>query len=339
MAIGRLIETPDEISAFIDTFLEGSELTLENVLVTGYDFVQDAAGAICEDWRAERPASSVDCTLIGDTWPIDEFRARHLHADPPFKVQSINGHANHYQEGAPGEQHVDASEIASASSNLERGLIYTLGCHSGLNVPPSNTTGPLDLPQAFAQRKANYVGNSGYGWGWRGGVGRAGIGLSERLMLLYTHELRRGKFARMGQALTTAKQRYYLEDWFFGPRDEKVVQESVFYGLPMYRLNTGLALGPTDDPFPSVDVTSSLPDAFGDEALISGTVSIQLVGALGPGDVMSRAVTADGVYYLLDGHVHAVPGQPVQPLLYTDVTAAGWPARSVIFRGGQYETL
>jgi hypothetical protein len=333
LAVGRLIETPDEIIAFIDAFLDNSQITLGQVLVTGYDFVQDTARANCSDWRADLGRESADC-LIGDDWMADELRARQLAAAPPFKVQSINGHANHHQEGVPMGQPIDAREIASASSDLERGLIYTLGCHSGLNVPPTDTVGPLDLAQAFAQKKANYVANTGYGWGFP-----IGIGLSEKLLRLYTEELRRGAWASMGQALSTAKQRYQREDWMFTSLDEKILEESVFYGLPMYRLNTSSVFGPTDDPFPSVVITPSLPGAFGDETVVSGTVDIQLTGPLGPGDVMSRVVTADGVYYLLDGHAHAVPGQPVQPLLYTDVTATGWPARSVIFREGEYETL
>jgi hypothetical protein len=334
LAVGRLIETPAEIVAFIDVFLAGSEVTLGDVLVTGYDFVQDAASAICGDWQDDLGADGVACTLIGCCWTGDEFRDRQLNATPPFKVQSINGHANHYQEGAPRGGHIEAGEVALASSDLERALIYTLGCHSGLNVPPTNTVGPLDLAQAFAQKKANYVGNTGYGWGLLHDVG-----LSERLMRLYTDELRRTESVSIGQALAAAKRCYYQQDQDFTGYDEKVLEEAVFYGLPMYRLNTGTGLGPTDDPFPSVDIVSNLPNALGNEAVVSGTVSIRLVGALGPGDVMSRAVTADGTYYLLDGHIHAVPGQPVQPLLYADVMAAGWPARSVVFRGGEYETL
>lgn len=334
LAIGRLIETPDEIIAFIDEFLDNSQITLGQVLVTGYDFVKDTARANCRDWRAELGPGSVDCSLIGDSWTADDLRARQLTAAPPFKVQSINGHADHYREGAPHGQPIDAGEISSASSDLSRGLIYTLGCHSGLNVPPENGAGSLDLAQAFARKKANYVANTGYAWGLH-----IGIGLSEKLMRLYTDELRRGESASMGQALAAAKRRYHQEDWPFTSFDEKILEESIFYGLPMYRLNTSSVFGPTDDPFPSVDITSSLPGAFGDETVVSGTVDIQLTDALGPSDVMSRAVTADGVYYLLDGHAHAVSGQPVQPLLYADVTAAGWPARSVIFRGGEYETL
>lgn len=335
LAVGRLIETPGEIVAFIDAFLSESQVTLGKVLVTGYDFVQDTASGNCTDWQSDLGASNVDCTLIGDSWTLNEYRALQLDADPPYKVQSISGHANHYQEGAPGwGQHIDAGEIASASSNLVRGLIYTMGCHSGLNVPPDNAVGPLDLAQAFAQKKANYVANTGYGWGLRGA-----IGLSEKLMRLYTDELRHEEHSSMGQALAAAKRRYYQEDQSFTGYDEKIMEESTFYGLPMYRLNTGSAFGPMDDPFPSVDIVSGLPSVFGDKDVVSGTVSIQLIGALGPGDVMSQTVTGDGTYYSLDNHVHVVPSQPAQPLLYADVTASGWPARSVVFRQGNYETL
>jgi len=335
LAIGRLIETPDEIVDFIDTFLIESQVTLGKALVTGYSFVKDTANGNCEDWRADLGTSNVDCSLIGNSWPVSEYRTRQLDAGPPFKVQSINGHARHHREGTPDSgQSIGADEIASASSDLSRGLIYTLGCHSGLNVPPDNAAGPLDLAQAFAQKQANYVANTGYGWGLRGN-----IGLSEKLMRLYTEELRRDEHVSMGQALVAAKRRYYHEDQNFTGYDEKILEEAVFYGLPMYRLNTGSAFEPIDDPFPSVDIISSPPDALGDEDVVSGTVSIRLIGTLGPSEVMSRVVTADGVYYLLDGHTHAAPDQPAQPLLYADVTATGLSAHSVVFLEGDYETL
>lgn len=336
LAVGRLIETADEISAFIDAFLVDDMLAPGKVLITGYDFVQSTAHANCSDWQTEYGAPVVDCTLIGDSWLISDYRAKQLYADPPFKLQSINGHANHWREGAPGYgQSISGEEIAASPTDLSRGLIYTLGCHSGLNVPPSNSQGPLDLTQAFVQKKANYVGNTGYGWGLRGDA----IGLSERLMRLYTEELRRNLESNMGQALATAKQRYYQEVPNLNGYDEKILQESIFYGLPMYRLLTTAAFA-ADNPFPSVDLVSGLPGgSFGNEAVLSGTVSLNLIGALGPSDIMEPVVTVDGVYYRLDGHTLAAPDQPIQPLFFADVSVPAWPVRSVVFKGGRYETL
>lgn len=335
LAIGRLVETPDDIRDFIDVFLAGDELAPDRVLVTGYDFVQDTAAENCSDWQAEYGAAGVDCALIGDSWLLNNYRTQQLNANPPFKLQSINGHANHFQEGAPGfGQNINAQEIANSTADLSRGLIYTLGCHSGLNVPPTNTQGPFDLAQAFAQKQANYVGNTGYGWGLRGAVG-----LSERLMRLYTEELRRDNEVTMGQALATAKRRYFQEGQNFTGYDEKILQESVFYGLPMYGLVTTSVFS-TDDPFPSVNVISGLPaNTFGDETVISGTVSINLIGSLGAGDVMDPVVTTDGVYYELDGHAMVEADTPIQPLFYANVGVPGWSARSVVFKGGSYETV
>jgi len=335
LAVGRLIETPAEISAFIDAFLVGDTLTPGKVLVTGYDFVQDMAQINCIDWQAEYGNANVDCTLIGDSWLLSDYRIKQLQANPPFKLQSINGHANHYQEGAPGfGQSISAQEIAGATVDLSRGLIYTLGCHSGLNVPPSNSQGPLDLAQAFAQKQANYVGNTGFGWGLRGA-----IGLSEKLMRLYTEELRRDMEVSMGKALATAKQRYYQQGQDLNGYDEKILQESIFYGLPMYHLVTTAAFS-TGDLFPSVNLVSGLPEPyFGDNAVVSGTVSLNLIGALGPGDILELVSTEDGAYYSLDGHTMTAPGQPIQPLFFTDISVPQWPVRSVVFKEGRYETM
>jgi len=107
----------------------------------------------------------------------------------------------------------------------------------------------------------------------------------------------------------------------------------------MYRLST-TAVFATNDPFPSVSLISGLPDnPFSDTAVISGPVSLNLIGALGPGDIMEPIVTADGIYYSLDGHALAAPGQPIQPLFFADVSVSGWSVRSVVFKGGSYETL
>ena len=93
-----------------------------------------------------------------------------------------------------------ASDVAAAAGEHAGRLLYTLGCQSGLNVPPGELD-ELDLPQAFASRGASYIGNTGYGYGlkWT-------IGLSERLMTLFTEELTEGTATTVGYALAAAKQ-------------------------------------------------------------------------------------------------------------------------------------
>ncbi len=339
LAIGRLIESPTEIMAFIDNFLLSPVTTVNKALITGYDFVQDVGSGNCQDWQANIGNNQVDCTLIGSMWSANDYRNKQLHASPPFKIQSINGHANHYMEGVPNqnEQSINATEIAGATSDLSGALIYTLGCHSGLNVPPSNTLGPIDLAQAFAQKKANYVANTGYGWG-----GHGQIVLSEKLIRFYNQELVKSSSSdvAIGDALKIAKQRYYQQHQKFTGYDEKILEELTLYGLPMYRLHTGTNRAvSTGNDFPSVDLTANLPGSFGNETVMSGTINIQLTGALGADQVMTKVDDNDGSYYTLDGHYHATTGQPVQPLFFIDITSGGQTARSVVFRGGSYEAL
>lgn len=335
LAVGRLVETPAEIMAFIDVFLLDTHIPSGNVLVTGYHTARDAGERICSEWTDALGEDSVDCTLVGIYWPLSAYQDLQLDANPPFVIQSINGHSVHYKEFAPphwSDNHISATEIANSSTDLRRGIIYTLGCHSGLNVPPENSESPLDLPQAFMQKGANYLANTGFGWGdiWGRDM------LSERLMRLFTEELLSENHTGVGQALSAAKQRYWIERGVFDVYDEKVLEEATFYGLPMYRLSNWSTFGPTEeDPFPSVNLIFSLPSAFGDMEVVSTTLILQLSDAITASDVMSLSDTNDGVYYSLDDHIQGVSGIPLQPQFYAD---SGY-ARGVVLFGGSYETL
>ena len=47
-----------------------------------------------------------------------------------------------------------------------------------------------------------------------------------------------------GDALELAKQEYFFAtEGLYGPYDEKVLESTVFYGLPMYRIGTGNVQG------------------------------------------------------------------------------------------------
>ena len=95
-------------------------------------------------------------------------------------------------------------------------------------------------------------------------------------MRLYTEELSRDEGVGMGQALVAAKRRYYQEGHQeHTAYDEKILEELAFYGLPMYRLNTGSGFGPIDDPFPSVDVFMLEPHA---DEIVEGLLGADLIG-------------------------------------------------------------
>ena len=315
-AVGRLIEKPSEIGAFIDAFLADDQIDTAKVLVTGYDFVQDGANAIRALMQNDGIAT-VDDDLIGYSWTGSALRDRHLSASPRFDVHSINGHSTHTATGAPDTADIQASEIAAATGDLSGALIFSVGCHAGLNDP-----GTLDLAQAFAQKKANYVGNTGYGWG--GG----GVIYSEALMRNYARELLRGTSTHIGPALAAAKQRYYAQVQFFDAYDQKVMMQATLYGLPMYGITSGGTLE-DDDPFPSASVTSTTPSSFGDLGV--GGLDYGMAGAFG------ETTGGDGTALDLDGWSQFSAGQPVQPRFFANVLPSATGAlHGALFLGGTY---
>jgi len=331
LAIGRLIEKPEDIIALIDAFLAAPTTPVEQVLVTGYDFVQDSAQGDCTEWKTAFTSdpNKVAC-LIGTNWPKLDFTNLQFKTNPAFKVQSINGHANHFAQGAAGGGSTAASEIVAASMDLSGGLIYTLGCHGGLNVPASNSTNALDLAEAFARKRTNYVGNTGYGWGLLNN-----IGLSEKVIRLFTKELLKAETVAMGKALTNAKRKYFAEDQNFSAYDEKVMQQLIFYGLPMFQLQTNgsSSLG---DEFPGVDVDFDPSGSLSDSDVITKPIKIDFQKVLDEnpdnGDLSSLS-TDDGNYFSLYGSTNADADEPVQPLYFRDISVASAEARSVVLLG------
>ncbi len=326
-AIGRLPEGPNEIVAFINNFLAESEVALKNALVTGYDFVVDVGQTISVTVSSDLgPAGTVDASLMGDWWKADDLRGRQLNASPRFDVQSINGHANHHNQLAPlGGSVSDADVQSYGSADLRRALIFTVGCHSGLNDVGGLPAG-LDLAQAFFGRGANYVANTGYGWG-----SNTGLGWSERLLDNFARALTHGASVSIGQAFMTAKQRYFNESTTFDAYDEKALMESTLYGLPQYRLLSGGLLGP-EDPFPSVHITSSLPLESGPVRI--GSLDFNLSGSFG---ALDEHQTTDGTFFDIDRSTQVIAGQPIQPQFSSDVTAsASGRVHGAILRSGHY---
>lgn len=319
-ATARLVETPAEITAFIDNFLAGdTTITPNKVLITGYDFAQDSAAIIRNRFSADQ--ITPDAGLIGAQWSGDQLRARYLAAAPRFDVYSANGHSTHLAAGVPDTKNITAAEVAGATTDLSGALVYSLGCHGGLNEP-----GVLDLPQAFAQKRANYVGNTGFGWGGSGQV------YSEALMRNYTVELVRGARASIGPALAAAKRKYYSQSkTAFDAFDAKVMMQTTLYGLPMVEMTSGGTFT-GEEPFPSAEGSFTPPSGLG--GLAQGTVGYRLPGSFGAfGDQSS----AQGRTFDLDGNVEFRAGEPVQPQYFADVSAPTVGAlHGVIFLGGVY---
>lgn len=333
LATGRLVETASEITAFVSNYLITPATAVDSVLVTGYDFIQDSAQENCTNWQAGS-AAMVNCTLIGGDWSLSQYRNLQLLTDPAYQVRSISGHATHYAEGSADSNAMSAAELL-ASYSTDGGIVYTPGCHAGLNVPPTNQSTnsednyATDLPQSYLSLGYNYIGNTGYGWGTR-----FGIGLSESLTNLYTEQLLDPTVLDVGTAFVQTKQAYYRQQTSFTSLDKKVLQQWMLYGLPMFQLTTSGQRAPTEEAFPSANFDGLL--AF--PRVTTFVATLDLI------DAPAQNNETAGTYFALDGHTQTVVGEPVQPLFFADVTlsntgrAATETLRGVALLSGNFST-
>jgi hypothetical protein len=113
-----------------------------------------------------------------------------------------------------------------------------MGCHGGLNI--SDTLGTagtpnkyLDWPELYAQKQAAmYIANSGYGYG-----DTASVALSERLLALFAKNLHSDS-GSVGEEWVNALQQYFATAGAYDVYDEKVMEETTFYGLPFWHFST-----------------------------------------------------------------------------------------------------
>ncbi len=238
LAVGRLIETPAEIQGIISQYLDQPVLHSQTALVTGYDFLSDAAGATADTLDAHHttPAQRIISNIWTRSDLINAWTQRAGGLAP--SLASINAHFDHWRiQPAAGLSLVYNTDILNATASLEGEVVWSTGCHSGLNVPDAiEVIAPAspDLAQALARKKATWIGNTGYGYGTSDGI--AG---SERLIVLFTQHLASAPQVAVGDALQTAKQTYMstIPAGSLTPEDLKSVSEATLYGLPMFKVH------------------------------------------------------------------------------------------------------
>lgn len=222
-------------------------------------------------------------------------------------VSSLNAHFDHWQlipaVSGSGNPNFPADRILSVSyssgslsaipsSSCEfypsicpgffyNTLYYSVGCHSGYNVPYLAIDQSLgsrinfyaaDFAQAFNRHAGNWIGNTGYGYGTLDGVD-----YSERLAALLTQELVRNEVRpdppaengetyvgrSIGEALVNAKLRYLRTSLGLNAYDYKVLAITTLYGLPWKRIFVDNPLSaPVEDlnaELPAGDRTAPIP--------------------------------------------------------------------------------
>src|SRR3954447_16589500 len=239
LAIGRLVESEADIVKALDTFTifkgQLDPATTSSALVTGYDFLSDGADAVGD----ELSGGGFNTTkLINETWNTAQLTNDFVTADPD--VASINAHFDH-NRSLPADQNAAGTQDdlfttadLPADDRFANGLFFSMGCHGGLSVSDIElglSPDSVDWAQAYTGRGAQWIANTGFGYG-----DTELVSYSERLMALFAKDLATDGSLTTGQALSLAKRDYARTTQLWSPYDEKAMEEVVHYGLPMYRV-------------------------------------------------------------------------------------------------------
>lgn len=348
IAVGRLVERPDEIETVINAFLStGRNVTTPTTaLVTGYDFLADGAQAVQSELAAGLGVSGTVNTLIdaADVAPVNGWNADDLRTalfdNGQYDLVYLAGHFSSFSSLAADYQtRVLASEVVSSSVSMTNTIVFSAGCHSGYNtvnehgVP--NVTVEPDWAQAFARKGAVLIAGTGYQYG-----DTDFVEYSERLYREFVAGLRLGTGpVAVGDALVQAKQTYLAETAEMRPIHEKVLLQSTLFGLPMLTIDLPAGRGtPASEPSivpPPTDFATepglTLGLQYADVTLSLPTTPTIKVLENVVDDSVVMTVYNEGE----DGLV-INPGEPIRPLEFFNVSVSDTVLRGVGFRGGQY---
>ena len=307
VALGRLVETPAEISKAVDEYVASSGRRSPTTAYTaGYDFNADGAQEVADTLAARVPAGNARSTING-TWTRSDAIAELTRAATGYA--SVNAHYDAHRalpanedSGGTGNQLLTTADLPA---NLTGGVLFTIGCHAGLSVADTFVANPsaavqarlADWVQTVSKRGGVYAANTGYGYG-----DTVAVAYSERLMADFAKHL--DGSMTVGQALMFAKQSHVTLP--LSVVDVKVMVQATFYGLPMYRLGAAGTAAPS--------VLPSTP-ASGSSAAEGELVSADFASG---GRELVRRDTGRGSFFAVQNGAAvdeplAIPGRPLQP--------------------------
>ncbi|WP_127473414.1 hypothetical protein [Microbacterium sulfonylureivorans] len=332
VGVGRLVETPVQITASIARFIaEDGMLDADSTLTGGYGAWAELPALVTEnlEWRAP------ESTTLAEPWTrTDVESALFPSAGGSPRVVSINTHADETRmlpgiPGAEGGRFADADLLTAsahtAAPQLAGSLVFMIGCHAGGNLPTSYYGDASDWVDVFAAADG-FIGNTGFGL-----ANNVTTALGERLLGEYAAWIGTevdGTDVSAAGALTYAKQSYLGGLGLYSGYDEKVLMEAVYYGLPMYAFSGT----PKSAPLPAIPTGLSPVTGTGD-----GLSAASLT--LTPVFTTETAIDEDGrevAYLTADGQQPlTVAGQPVLPRVVSQLNAApeGTAPRGVLITG------
>ena len=325
LGVGRLVESAADIQLAAENYIAfAGVLDPQTALSAGYDFVADAADDIDNTFNNYSSVFgfTVEDALIdspddvpGNEWTREDFLGATglspiAPGDPlvPVDLVSFNMHFD-FDEALPSSGDANGnytdnliSTADLAGADLELGIWFTVGCHSGTNVPDISVVGTApsdDWAQAFSRLGSLYLAQNAFGLG-----DTEALALTERLMANFARNLN-GSLT-IGQAHAFAKQQYFADLGLYGEYDYKALQAATLFGLPMYQYGNGaMVVDPLPEPLPVVTDPIS--------GLTSASWSLETN--------ITQTATDKGALFNVDGEVQFVHFRPLQPIVRRDVTS------------------
>jgi CSLREA domain-containing protein len=363
VAIGRLVETAAEINAVIDAYRSTGNgvVTPQTSLVTGYDFLEDAALEIKNQlWLGTdaEPAVLIHPFSLppthSDAWTATDLSTALLGSGRHDLVFLAGHFSGNSALAADYTTELFAAEVANSSVDMQNSIIFSIGCHAGYNIVNQDgivgVTGQPDWAQAFASKGATLIAGTGYQYGET-----LTQEYSERLYVEFSQRLRlyEGSPISIGHALNAAKLAYLTQIPQVRGLHEKVLLESAVFGLPMLSVNMP---GTPFSPDPDETIIDPEEDLFTFDANPGAALGLQYadIGVTSPvndPDHLEEVTLTDitdpnnprdlPAEYLTGSGFDIVtfPTEPFLPLELRNVTVPDTVLRGVGFRGGTYEDV
>ena len=361
LPVGRLVETAAEASGMIDAYLtttDGTVATATKSLVTGYDFLSDAATAVQADLAAGTGGTPDTLISAKDTAPGQICDAAHPLPNCSWNATAMRNSllnsrhdlvflAGHFSANnalaADFQTTMSTADLAASNVNLVNAIVFSAGCHSGYNVvdPDAVPGGSVDWAQTLARKRATFVGGTGYQYG-----DTDFLEYSERIYAEFAHQLRVGDGpVSIGNALKRAKEIYLASTPDIRGLHTKALLESAIFGLPMLSVDMPGTRDTTSGPG-SIISAGDLNTFAGNPRAVLGLryVDPPITWELTPHTVVMNNLgggTVTAKYYSGPNGVVTNPGEPAIPVVSKNVSVAGEVLRGIGFRGGSYtdETL
>lgn len=245
LAVGRLVETPAQISDLIDTYIAShARFSRTNrVSIASNDYVD--GGTLAADYMDP----GTDDALVQNSFDSN---------DVPPKLNAKNdlvyfgGHGNYNSISTGGESfkagnHATYGDTADLN-DMPNAVIVTSGCHNGASfgnrlyhAPEVTNTTYSEFPEEFAERQAGvYVGATGYtaitGSGASTDVNL--VGHNEKLSTYIIKHMDQDGYITVGEAFRRAVNSYVTDMGAIGTIERRVIAITTLYGIPNYRPTT-----------------------------------------------------------------------------------------------------